>query len=95
MVIDDYQFNAMICIVNRRISSYYPSNMLIVENYYNNTEYTYFNLFRGHITKGDGYTRIENKRKILECSNSVLYLRSIRNRKMLLNQLKLLGLGIF
>lgn len=95
MIITDEQFNAIIYIFNHHLNSYYPNDMLLVENYYNNTVFTYFDLFRAHITKGDGYTRIENKRRIIECSNSVIYLRSIRNKRMIRNQLKLLGLEVF
>lgn len=95
MIIDNEQFDAMICIINNHIKGYYPNDMLIVENYHSSETYTSFELYRALITKGDGYTRIEGKRKVLTCACSSICLKSVRNRKILAMQLKILGLEVY
>lgn len=93
MPLDLYQ--AIIKVAKNHIKGYYPADMILVENYKENTKFTCFKLYRAFIIHNEDCTTIVSKRKLIECCGSYLNVYSVNKKKQLISQLQLLGLRAY
>lgn len=93
MPLDLYQ--AIIKVAKNHIKGYYPEDMVLVENYKENTKFTCFKLYRAFIVRDEDSTTIVTKRKLIESYGTFLHVYSVNKKKQLINQLQLLGLRAY
>lgn len=88
-------YQAIIKVAKNHIKGYYPSDMILVENYKENAKFTYFKLYRAFIIHDEECTTIVNKKSLLECHGTFISVYSVNKKKQLISQLQLLGLRAY